>query len=99
MAKIISIANQKGGVGKSTTGVSLGYELARRRKEVLLIDLDPQGQCATLLGMDQEPGIFQLLVAEMKPEQVIRHTGRSKCCSYVVMPLFIYLECLLGMGG
>jgi chromosome partitioning protein len=77
MTVTITIANQKGGVGKTTTAVSLAHGLVLQGKKVLLIDLDPQGQCATILGLKPEPGAFNLLVAEQPMSQVIRATDRK----------------------
>lgn len=70
--KIIVIANQKGGVGKTTTAVNLSHGLALKFKPTLLVDLDPQGQSATALGIDQEPGVFHWLVSNHKLYDVIR---------------------------
>jgi chromosome partitioning protein len=58
---IIATANQKGGVAKTTTVVTLGHGLAMRGYQVLLVDLDPQGHIAISLGLEKAPGILRLL--------------------------------------
>jgi len=74
----IGIANQKGGVGKTTSATSLAHGLALRNRRVLLVDFDPQGQCATALGINQEPGVFNALVNTRSDiHQWIRETGRT----------------------
>lgn len=83
MTTVITIANLKGGVAKSTTAVSLAHGLARKGKDVLLVDFDPQGQAATCLGLHPEPGVFYLLTMGYGPSetaylrQYIRDTGRE----------------------
>lgn len=77
MTTTITVANQKGGVGKTTTAVNLAHGLVRAGKRVLLVDLDPQGQCASILGLRQESGPFNLLVSEQPSSQVIRSTDRE----------------------
>ncbi len=82
--KIIVITNQKGGVGKTTTALNLAHGLARAGKEALVVDLDPQGQCATSLGMKPEEGAYYLLTMGTGAEettfirQFVRNTGRER---------------------
>ena len=64
MAKILTITNQKGGVGKTTTAVNLAASLAATRKRVLMIDLDPQGNATMGSGADKhelETSVYELL--------------------------------------
>ncbi|MBK7453949.1 MAG: ParA family protein [Anaerolineales bacterium] len=81
--KVICIANQKGGVGKTTSAVSLAHGLVQKGRRVLLIDLDPQGQCATALGRNPEPGVFHLLTMGDSPQETtfvrswVRTSGRE----------------------
>ena len=79
MTRIITIANQKGGVGKTTTAVHLGHGLALQGYRVLVIDLDPQGHVATSLGVSPEGGAFYLLVTPPSSmlKQWVRMTDRD----------------------
>jgi len=78
MGKVYTLANQKGGVGKTTTAVSLGAYLATHDKRVLLIDIDPQGSATSSLGIIREkvnPSVYDALINHIPLAQVILLAG------------------------
>ncbi len=81
LAKIISLINQKGGVGKTTTAINLATYLADFGKRVLLVDLDPQGNASSGLGIDirsLQQGLYHTLVGGVHPRNVIMRLESAK---------------------
>src|SRR3989338_7070123 len=91
MPQIITVVNQKGGVGKTTTAVNLGAYLAHLGKFVLLVDVDPQANATSGLGIDHkslEHGIYEAIIGEKSLPAIIRHTSHE---GYRVAPATIAL--------
>src|SRR6186713_1085993 len=86
MARILAITNQKGGVGKTTTGVNLAASLAATHRRVLLIDLDPQGNATMGSGVDKralKSTVYQVLLGERTLAEV---RVRSETGGYDLVP-------------
>ena len=76
--RVIAVANQKGGVGKTTTTINLATALAAIRQKVLIVDLDPQGNASTGLGIGHEkrdPNSYHVLIDDVGLKEAIRETG------------------------
>ena len=74
---ILTIANQKGGVGKTTTAVTLAHGLAMTGQKTLLVEFDTQGHVAFALGVDKAPGLYRLIAEEEPISNVIVGESRS----------------------
>lgn len=74
--KTLAIVNQKGGVGKTTTAVTLAHGLAKLGQRALLVDLDAQGNVADALGLEKSGGLYRLLI-DKAGRQAVRQSGRA----------------------
>ncbi len=80
MTKIIAVVNQKGGVGKTTTAMNLAAALAEEGKFVLLVDMDPQGNASSGLGVNKsttEHGVYEALAKQKRLHDVVQNTGHE----------------------
>ena len=101
MAKIVAVANQKGGVGKTTTAVNLSSCVAALGKKVLIVDLDPQGNTTTGYGISKrsvEIGTYEILIGEADARQAVRKTEFRTDVIGSLAPIqkdydFIFIDC------
>ncbi len=83
MGKIIAVANQKGGVGKTTTAVNVTGALKLLNKKVLLCDSDPQGNATGAMGIDKsrvKAGTYDIMIGRTAAKDAVRHGGSLPAC-------------------
>jgi chromosome partitioning protein len=87
MGTIYAIANQKGGVGKTTTAVNVAACIAAAGYETLVVDVDPQGNATVGLGVDRDsPGVYEVLSGELDASDAVRPTGIERLSILVSTP-------------